>query len=298
MQSGQRHVSDGGWLRVAAATTLSLALSGATPAQAADNPPDLARLLLRSGSYVRAFQRSFAEVLSTERYQQTVRRTGVRTPRMRQIESEMFFAAIGPGEASMTIRNVTRVDGRRVPDSHDRVMRVLSSRQTDRTESLRALAIEGARFNIGNVRRTFNDPTLAIMFFAPAMQSRFQFVTDGSERIDSVLTYRVRFSETVRPSIIRDDRDDLDAAVSGVAHLTEDGRIVRTELTVTIGTITSARIRVRYQRDGNVEMLVPVSMDEDYRNDDGPGRGVSLISRNATYSDYQRLQASARTLPR
>jgi hypothetical protein len=298
MQSGQRHVSDGSWVRVAVATTLSLALSGATPAQAADNPPDLARLLLRSGSYVRAFQRSFAEVLSTERYQQTVRRTGVRTPRMRQIESEMFFAAIGPGEASMTIRNVTRVDGRRVPDSHDRVMRVLSSRQADRTESLRALAIEGARFNIGNVRRTFNDPTLALMFFAPAMQSRFQFVTDGSERIDSVLTYRVRFSETVRPSIIRDDRDDLDAAVSGVAHLTEDGRIVRTELTVTIGTITSARIRVRYHRDDNVEMLVPVSMDEDYRNDDGPGKGVSLISCTATYSDYQRFQTSIRILPR
>ena len=141
----------------------------------------------------------------------------------------MFFAAIGEGQASMTIRNVTRVDGRRVPDSHDRVMRVLSSSRTDRTESLRALAVEGARFNIGNVRRTFNDPTLALMFFAPAMQSRFQFVTDGSERIDGVLTYRIRFSETARPSVIRDDRDDLDTAVSGVAHLTEDGRIVRTE---------------------------------------------------------------------
>lgn len=284
---------------MAATTALSLALSGATasPTRAADNPPDLARLLLRSGSYVSAFQRSFAEVVSTERYQQTVRRTAVRTARMRQIESEMFFAAIGTGEASMTIRNVTRVDGRRVPDSHDRVMRVLSSSRNDRTESLRELAVEGARFNIGNVRRTFNDPTLALMFFAPGMQSRFQFVTDGSERIDGVLTYRIRFSETVRPSVIRDDRDDIDTAVSGIAHLTEDGRIVRTELTVAIGTVTSARIRVRYHRDDNVEMLVPVSMNEDYRNDDGPGRGVSLIACTATYSDYQRFQTSVRILP-
>jgi hypothetical protein len=269
----------------------------ARPAQAADTPKDLARLLVRSGSYVREFQKSFAEVLSTETYQQTVRRTGIRAARTRQIESEMFFAAVGEGAASMTIRNVTRVDGRRVPDSHDRVMRALSSSRADRTESLRALAVEGARFNIGNVRRTFNDPTLALMFFASAMQARFQFVTDGSERIDGVLTYRIRFSEIVRPSVIRDDRDDLDTAVSGVAHLTEDGRIVRTELTVAIGSMTSARIRVRYRRDDNVEMLVPVSMDEDYRNDDGQARGVSLISCTATYSDYQRFQTSARVLP-
>jgi len=177
-------------------------------------------------------------------------------------------------------------------------MRVLSSSRADRTESLRALAVEGARFNIGNVGRTFNDPTLALTFFAPAMQSRFQFVTDGSERIDGVLAYRVKFSETARPSVIRDDRDDLDTAVSGIAHLTGDGRIVRTELTVAIGTRTSARIRVRYRRDDNVEMLVPVSMDEDYRNDDGPGRGVSLISCTATYSEYQRFQTSVRILPR
>jgi len=285
---------------VATATALALALPGARAplALAAEVPPNLARLLLRSASYVRDFRRSFSEVVSTERYQQTVRRTEGRTNQMRHIESEMFFAAVGEGATSMTIRNVTRVDGRRVPDSHDRVMRALSSSRTDRTESLRALAVEGARFNIGSVGRTFNDPTLALMFFAQAMQPRFQFVTDGSERIDGVLTYRIRFSETVRPSVIRDERAGLDTVVSGIAHLAEDGRIVRTDMSVAIGTRTTARIRVRYQRDVNVEMLVPVSMDEDYRNDDGPGRGVSLVSSTATYSDYQRFQTSARILPR
>jgi hypothetical protein len=198
----------------------------------------------------------------------------------------------------MTIRNVLKVDGRRVPDSHDRLMQVLSSTRTDRTDALRKLAIEGARFNIGNVGRTFNDPTLAMMLFAPAMRSRFEFVADGSERIDGLLTYRIRFTETAKPSLIRDERDDLDAAVSGVAHLGVDGRIVRTELLVRIGSRTSARIRVRYRRDDNVEMLVPVSMDEDYRNDDGAGRGMSLISCTATYTDYQRFQTSVRILPR
>jgi len=269
--------------------------SGAVPAV---DPPDLPRLLQRSGSYVREFQRSFGEVVGTERYQQTVRRTTtMRATRMRQLESEVFFTTVGGEGTSMTIRNVTRVDGRRVPDSHDRVMRALDSSRIDRTESLRALAVEGARFNIGNVGRTFNDPTLALMFFAPAIQSRFQFAADGSERIDGVLAYRIRFSETVRPSLIRDDRDDLDTAVTGVAHVAEDGRILRTELTVTIGSRTSARIRVKYRRDDNVEMLVPASMDEDYRNDDGAGRGVSLIGCTATYSEYQRFQTSVRIRP-
>src|SRR4051812_8301056 len=106
MQCRPGHIGNGGWLRVAAAAVLSLAMSGAPvrPAQAADTPKDLARLLVRSGSYVREFQKSFAEVLSTETYQQTVRRTGIRAARTRQIESEMFFAAVGEGAASMTIR--------------------------------------------------------------------------------------------------------------------------------------------------------------------------------------------------
>ena len=303
MRSGQISAGRRRRWTVAATTALvfSLAMAGASasPSFSAQDPADLTRLLQRSGSYVRNFQRAFAEVVGTERYQQTARRTVMmRATRMRQLESEVFFTIIGDEGTSMTIRNVTRVDGRRVPDSHDRVMRALNSSRTDRTESLRALSLEGARFNIGNVGRTFNDPTLALMFFAPGMQSRFEFTTDGSERIDGVLTRRVRFSETVRPSLIRDDRDDLDTAVSGVAHIAEDGRILRTDLTVVIGTRTSARIRVKYKRDDNVDMLVPLSMDEDYRNDDGPGRGVSLISCTASYSDYQRFQTSIRILPR
>jgi len=302
MRSGQVSAGRPGRWLVPASTAIafSLAIGGvsASPSFSAEDPQVLARLLQRSGTYVRDFQRGFAEIVGTERYQQTVRRTTARASRMRQIESEVFFTTIGDGGASMTIRNVTRVDGRRVPDSHDRVMRALNSSRTDRTESLRALALEGARFNIGNVGRTFNDPTLALMFFASAMQSRFEFTPDGSERVDGVLTHRVRFSEMVRPSLIRDDRDDLDTAVSGVAHITEDGRILRTDLTVAIGTRTSARIRVKYRRDQNVEMLVPLTMDEDYRNDDGESRGVSLIACTATYSEYQRFQTSVRILPR
>jgi hypothetical protein len=271
---------------------------GSPTAGGAAEIPDLRRLLDRTGTYAVEFQRGFREVLSTEQYQQTVRRTATRGRRTRRIESEMFFTAVDGDQGWMTIRNVQKVDGTRVPGSHDRVLALLSSARTDRTAALRKLALEGARFNIGNVGRTFNDPTLALMFFAPVMQPRFEFVADGSERIDGVLTYRIRFTETSKPSIIRDERDDLDAAVSGLVHVTVEGRVVRSELMVSIGSRTSGRIRVRYRRDDNVDMIVPVTMDEDYRNDDGPGRGVSLISCTAKYSEYARFQTSVRILPR
>jgi len=275
----------------------ALIVASPTAAGGADDA-DLRRLLDRTGKFVVEFQRGFREVLSTEHYQQTVRRSAARGMRTRQIDSEMFFTAVDGDRSWMTIRNVQKVDGTRVPGSHDRVMELLTSTRTERTEALRKLAIEGARFNIGNVGRTFNDPTLALMFFAPVMQPRFQFVADGAERIDGVQTYRIRFTETAKPSVIRDERDDLDTAVSGLVHVTADGRIARSELVVTIGSRVSGRIRVRYRRIDDVDMIVPVTMEEDYRNDDGPGRGMTLISCTAKYSDYARFQTSVRILPR
>ena len=44
-------------------------------AQAADDSADLPELLRNGGVYVRQFQQSFAQVLSTEHYRQIVRRT-------------------------------------------------------------------------------------------------------------------------------------------------------------------------------------------------------------------------------
>ena len=181
--------------------------------------------------------------------------------------------------------------------SHDRVMDALAASDRDRTERLRTLATEGARFNIGNVGRTFNDPTLALMFLSVELQPRFTFTLDGSERIDGVSTYRVRFAETTLPSLIRDERDNIDAVISGSFNLARDGRVLRTDLSVAIGSRTTARIRVRYRNEPRVDMLVPDSMEEDYRNDNGAGRAVGLIACAAKYSDYRRFRTSVRILP-
>ena len=138
---------------------------------------------------------------------------------------------------------------------------------------------------------------IALMLLSPDLQHRFQFSLEGTERRDGITTYQIRFVEKSRPSLIRDDRDNADTELSGLAQIVDDGQVTDTDLRVSISTRTTARIRVRYQRNANVNLLVPVSMEEDYRNDNGPGLGVGLITCTATYSNYRRFRAFGRILP-
>lgn len=260
---------------------------------------ELQNALQKSGAYVRAFRVEFAKVIGVEQYQQTVRRSTVhRGSRTRHIESEIFFTAVGDPPVFITARSARRVDGRVVPGAHQRLTDVLSSQSAEsRQRRLLALAAEGARYNLGAVGRTFNDPTLALMFSSDELRPRFDFVIGEPRTVRGQTLRRLDFREVARPSLIRDERDDIDADIHGSMDVADDGRVLRTNLMVAIATRVVARIQVDYAYEPRLAMLVPVAMNEDYRNDDGESRGVTLISCTARYSHYQRFATSVRILP-
>ncbi|MFN8579391.1 MAG: hypothetical protein U0163_00230 [Gemmatimonadaceae bacterium] len=267
-------------------------------AQAAAAQTTLPQLLDRASTYVAEFRAAFVQVIGVEHYQQFVRQSRiVRSPRNRTMDAEVFFAAVGEPPTFMTVRSVSRVDGRSVPGAHERIVEALSAPAVTRQQRLRTLASEGARYNLGQVARTFNDPTLALMFLGRDLQGRFQFVAEAPRRVNGQLVHRLRFEETARPPLIRDDRDDLDATIRGAVDLTDEGRALETSLTVLVGTRAAADINVRYANSPSLGMLVPVAMDEIYRNDDGPGAGVTIISCVARYTDYRKFETSVRILP-
>ena len=220
-------------------TTAALALAAAVLLGTSLND-----VLRPAGAYVRQFEKDFAAVITDERYEQDYSRD--MQHEHRSLRSEMLFMRLpGQGLSWLTARNVVEVDGRAMPDSYDRLERAIKGTSGALVERLHSVADEGARFNLGNVRRNFNDPNLALLFFDPDYQRRFRFRLGDDEDVNGVRVRKVTFKETESPTVIRQmTRKDL--LTSGAAWIrVEDGVIVRTELSATRGQAASVASRPR-----------------------------------------------------
>ena len=127
------------------------------------------------------------------------------------------------------------------------------------------LADASARYNIGQLHRNFNDPTLALLFLEPASQKRFRFSEQGQDTVDGVPLRRIAFEERGRPTIIRDARSHRDAPSSGTLLIADDGRVMRSELRLRVPRDTTSMIRVTFGDEPKLGMLVPRLMEEEYR---------------------------------
>jgi hypothetical protein len=273
-------------LFIAAAHSGGAAAQGATALPA----PDLETLLQRSAVYARNFELEFTRIIGRESYQQTLHRKTARTTRL--LDSEVFFLGIDAEGAWVTVRDVQRVDGRPVRGSRERIDRALDGDRRDSRLLLRQLADEGARYNLGDLRRNFSDPALALSFVDPDRQSRFRFELGPPDVIDGLVLRRINFRETRRPTLIQNARDSRDVPASGAIFVTDDGTIRRTEMHVDAPPDTTATIRVAYRADARLGMLVPESLDEEYRSH--KGNDETVITGRATYADYRRFETSSR----
>jgi len=252
----------------------------------------LSPLLARTGASVDRLEDGYSRIVGAEDYLQTVQ-TGGRT-QSRHLESEVFFVRIVESSAWMMVRNVLKVDGRAVPGARDRIMAALADRSPGRTARLRALADEGARYNIGGLERNFSDPILALTFVDSSRQPRFSFKADGQTIVDGTPLHRLLFEERTRPTLIRNGRTGESIPSNGTLELSEDGQIRRSELNVEVDQQTTAGIRVRFDPDPKLEILVPTLMEEDYRV---AGRADTVITCKAVYSDFRRFETAVRIVP-
>lgn len=254
----------------------------------------LDRLLAKAALHAAAFKRDFVEVVAAESYHQTLSETG-RTAEQRLIESEMFFVALNDEGDTVHVRRVLTVDGRRVPSAIERYERALSMPRREARRALLTLANEGARYNLGDLTRNFSDPTLALLFVSDERRERFKFKLAGTEVVDGGTTTRVTFTERERPTLIRDGRTGANVPASGTLFVDADGVVQRTEMQISYGTIKGS-LRVRYGRDEQLGIHVPVAMDEEYRFRTGFERRPARIVTHAEYSNYRRFRTSGRVV--
>jgi hypothetical protein len=255
--------------------------------------PARSSLLDRVGAYVQRYEERFAVVVSDEEYEQRVDGRSYRGARSRKITSEMMFLWLTGEKSWLSVRNVVSVDGSVIRNSRQRLDRLLSASAPVGVAHLRRMRDEGARFNIGTIRRNFNDPMYPLQFLETENQQRFTFALVGQETIDGVETSKVTFDEQARPTFIQDDNRSL--PTHGILWVADDGAVVRTRLDVRDPLHgLSAIIFVNYRAEQKLEMLVPGTMHEIYI---AAGQNSEHVECNARYSSFRRFETAAHVVP-
>jgi hypothetical protein len=268
--------------------TLALTLAASGTAQ---TDPLLDQVLQRMRAYLTDYARHLPAMIATEKYEQRAG-SGVRRQR-RLLESEFGLIQV-PGDPEwLGFREVRSVNGKRVHDSASRLAELFADPSPMAVQQARRMAVESARFNIGPIFRTINDPTMVLELLDPRHAGRMHFTKQAEERIRGLRVWIVKFQETQRPTIIR-TRNLQDQPAHGRAWVEPDtGRIQRVEATIQpaggaanfFGTID-----VTFAHDTRMGFAVPVRMIERYTN-----MNLDVMSSGeATYGNYRRFSVDTR----
>jgi hypothetical protein len=267
----------------------ALVLLASLPGRAQSTSPEV---LTRVSAYVQEFYRSFGSVVAEEKYEQTIRRApgangtsvqrGGSGPTTTTLVSDFLMVQV-PGQGWLPFRDVFERDGQQVRDREERLAKIFLSGSRASFEQARAIMDEGARYNIGNIQRNINAPTLVLTFLTDEQRGRFSFKLGKPDDEGAVIDFR----EIGRPTFVR-TTNDRDLPVNGKLWVDEQtGTIRRTELQA-VDTTVEAHITVTYLQDSALGMWVPSRMEERYRR----GRDTTEVRGMATYSKFRRFQVT------
>ena len=263
-------------VRFVAVAVLTCAAS--SPGTAAG--PDLQTLLDMAGAYQLRFVGDFENVVAEETYVQEMS-----TPRRkRTIKSDYLFVRYPDVEGLMTLRDPFEVDGKAVRDSTsaDRMMKLFTSPVPNAILRARALAEEGARYNLLDIG-TLNNPVLTMVFLQRNYRPRFRWNLSGIDKNLGPNVRTVHFEEFRVPSILKAGANQ-DLLTRGLIWVDEQtGRVVKTRVQIGPSRIPP-EIVTTFRHDDGLDIDVPGEMKDWYPDRQGDISGV------ATYGRFRRFQ--------
>ena len=284
------------------AVVAALVLSVPPAGRGADEP-SLVDLLASAGRYVERYEDSFRVVVAEEVYVQRLRASpGGVVQETRQLHSDVVFVR-APGTALpwWLLRDVFEVDGRAVRDREGRLEKLLVAGPADGLERAKAIADEGARFNVGRGFRNYNVPVLVLAFLHPSLQPRFSFERKGRNTIEGRRFAEIAFRELGGPTVIRGPESHPDLPVSGRVWVHEglDGTVGRTELILDVpqeGVVTRATLATEYRPYQSLSLWVPTEMRDRLQTDQVKGRPatVEFVEGLAAYSGFRQAGVSTK----
>jgi hypothetical protein len=204
------------------------------------------------------------------------------------IKSDFLLVQLGgDGEGWMPFRDAFEVKGRKLRDRDDRLLKLFTSNHKDRFDKAAQLTTDSTKFNLGNVARTINIPTLAMMFLHPRVNERFEFTDGGEETVNGRVLRRAFYKEVARPTLIKTSRG-RDLALTGMMWIDPfTGTVVKTELNAA-DPIVRCQVIVTFRREEALDLWVPDRMEEYYK----AYSGLDDILAVATYTNVRKILKS------
>ena len=257
-------------------------------------------VVARLDAYLVEYEPRLSELIADEEMVQVIRR-GVRsagldgvdfgTERGHRLQSEVAFVGLPDNAGWLGFRHVKKVNNRAVKDSETSLASALASQGYG---AARRLLLEGAKHNLG-LARTTNLPNLPLEFLHQRNRKRLMPRLDGVERVRGTDSVKVEFVERLTPTLIGNPNgNDMPSVIRAWVD-PKSGGLLRAEVRTFESAETrelSSTIRVEFERDPKLDLLVPITMEESFPVPP-PNRGLSA----ATYKNFRRFQTSARIVP-
>ena len=282
--------------RVLALAVCLLAAGAGLRAQDPDTDRISLELLLgRGGWYIFDFIEKFSNVVSEETYIQDssvpmqnpvlLGRAGS-TARNRTLKSDFLLVSVSTAKDWVPFRDVFEVDGQPIRDRDSRLARLFLKPSESSLDQANRIQDESSRYNLGNMRRTVNNPVLGIVILQADFQPRFHYSLGKQDPKVGPGVWIVDYKEEARPSFIR-GRSDLDLFAHGRLWIeAETGRLMKTEVLLEQPTLR-ARITTSFRFDDRFGIAVPYEMQEEYKFDSG-----IKVTAVATYDRFRRFDVS------
>lgn len=273
--------------------------------------PTLQEVLARAAEYVATFHERLSGIVAEETTVQQVtypKHFPSSLNRKRRVQSDLLLLRPVGGMEWIQFRDVFAVDGEPVRDRQERLMRIFLTPDETTDSQTAAILSESARYNIGDVERTINTPTIALRFLEAANQRRFSFRRTGNATPGEMTreapappghfrvtteVWTIAFAEKAKPTMIqtRDPHKREHGALKDLAAHgrfwiePETGRVLMSELTLD-ATGARAAIAVNYQSEPLLGLLVPIEMRERYDR----LRNRTVVDGFSTYGRFRQFQ--------
>ncbi len=258
----------------------------------AQSTPSLEQLLDRMGLYLTDYETQLSSVVAEERFEQNIFTGRGRTVAL--LESEVAFYRLPGGADWLGFRDVKRLNLKSVRTSGPSIADVLTSAAGDMTKA-HAIAKESAKHNLG-LPRTINVPTAPLDIIHPMHRPTLRYELNGEEMIRGTRTMRMAFTETARPTRVREPSGHNLVSSGRVWVEPHSGTVWRVEWVYQAeNRQTNAppppRLRVDFERHEELGIMVPRFMTEVFSVLVGRGEG------RASYTKFRRFGTSARIVP-
>jgi len=269
------------------------------PSARATRGPDqeLEGVLALAATYFADYEKALSSVVAEEDYLQrysrplsVVSNLGGDVPpgtdyavRERRLKSDFLLVQTSTVSGWIPFRDVFEVDGKGVRDREERLKKLFLDAPATAVSQANVIMKESARYNLGDLARTINIPTLPLLLIDVRNRDRFAWKRGGDQTVEGVRTRRLEFEELARPTLIHSSQGE-DVPIAGTLWIDPmSGRLVKGRIRSGRQTITM-EMTVIFRPNDSLGVWVPAQMEELYKV-----RGQT-IEGTARYANFRRFQ--------